>query len=319
MKVRPMEETTSQTASTQAPSEQLQKKEEKSEIEQILERTSLSPMEIQIHVENFIDVYFQETEKIVSFNVTFLEDNEFIEPELDYTKLMRFINTAINNIQEMAPSVIDDLVGKLRNDVKAISTFRHEFSARNKVGKAVYKRDFLGNLAPYAELEREVEKAEAFKGKYESVISKTDAELQALGTPKDTDAIRTHKILKKKNIDAIHHLAQEKEKIAALSQAKIEMEKNCEEEFFGQFESKKQYYEAALHSITNTKTFYLDKIFWLRAEDAETVKRFFKESRITDPIGLKAYIKYYLQGIDISSSGNAEWHAYLQECLNMMD
>lgn len=296
-----------------------EKEDKKDELTIILEKAALSPIEIEIYVKEFADNYFKDVEEVTIYNVNFLEENHFIEPKLDYTKLKRFIDTAMNNIRELSPGVIDDLLGKLRNHVKAIFDFQQEFIQKNKVNKAIYKRDFLGRLKPYNDLSHEIEKSEAFRNKFEAMIASTDAELKMLGQPKGVDEIRNYKILKKKNIDSIHHLAVEKEKVQAMQQALLRLEEMCEEEFFAQFDDKKRYYTEAMNSIANTLTYYMDKLFWSRAQESPEVTKFFRDAEIREEIGLKSYIGYYLKGINIATSGNREWHEYLQKCMEEMD
>lgn len=301
------------------PVKEKEKEEKKDELTVILEKAALSPIEIECFVKEFTDNYFKEIDEVTHYNVNFLEENHFIEPKLDYTKLKRFIDTAMNNIRELSPGVIDDLLGKMRNHVKAIFEFQQEFIQINKVNKAIYKRDFLGRLKPYNDLNHEIEKSEAFRNKFEAMIASTDTELKMLGQPKGVEEIRNYKILKKKNIDSIHHLAVEKEKIQAMQQALLRLEEMCEEEFFAQFDDKKRYYVEAMNSIANTLTYYLDKLFWSRAQESPEVTKFFRDAEIQGEIGLKSYIGYYLKGINIATSGNREWHEYLQKCMEEMD
>lgn len=279
----------------------------------------ISQAELEQFVNAFMERYFDRVNKVVEFNRAFLADNGFSEPDIDFIKLIRFIETAINNLKELEQSFLDGLTGKLYSNVSKLYEYMCDFEKANLVGKIIYTRDFLSTLKPYTELTSEVEKTETLASRYDGVAAHTQAEIDEMGSSKKEEDIKKLKELKRRNVDAIYNSGVQKEKLVVYKRKLLELQELCEAHFFDVFEARKKFYVESLRLIVNTKIYYLNAILWNRAKRSNSIKKFFYEAGIKAEIGLKAYIQYYLKGVDVSKTKNSEWHEYLMDVMQRVD
>jgi len=277
--------------------------------------------EIQIKqlVSTFMKKYFEEVDQITEFNLSFLEKNEFYEPTVNYIKIRRFIATAANNLKALDPKIVEGLLGKLYNDINRLTNYEIEFVKKNKVSSNIFKRDFLGGLKIYQDMANEVRLTESMRDKFYNLMLSTESQLQAMGQPKTKEDINEYKILKRRNVDSLHHYMESKEKLIILHKELIEFEKAVESEFFNQFNEYRNYYIESLEKIINIKTYYFDKLLWAEAKKSEPIRKFFKDAQIKGDYDLKTFIQYYLRNVNVEQTRDTEWHGYLLECLKILE
>ncbi|NWF66609.1 MAG: hypothetical protein HXX81_03975, partial [Campylobacterales bacterium] len=153
----------------------------------------MEQQQIKQLVSNFMKKYFSVVDEISEFNLSFIESNELFEPQIDYTKLRRFIDTAVNNLKALDPKIAEGLLGKLYNDINGLTNFELDFDKKNKVSTTIFKRDFLGGLKIYQDMVNEVRLTESMRDKFQSLMLATETQLQNMGQPKTKDEINEYK------------------------------------------------------------------------------------------------------------------------------
>ena len=283
------------------------------------ERYDFSGLNFGDIVADFMYKFFTDVNDVVEFNLDFLETRGFRPPQIDYFKLRRFINTAINDIKYLDPSLIDGTLNKLYKDVNHLNEYYHNFDRRTKVSSAVFMRDFFGNFKFYEDLQSEIKSTLAMGQGFKNIINTTEAKIKQMGVPRNKDDSLRIKNLKRRNIDAIHNLSKVKDRLQFLRGKAFDLEKLFEDEFYRQFGEYKEYYMENLKLIINTKTFYLDKLLWFKAKDSENVIKFFKNSHIQGNYDTKTFIRYYLKNINLDHAKDGSWHSYLAEVVDLLD
>lgn len=280
-----------------------------------VEIATLDKKQIQELVAKFIQEYFEDIANITKFHINFIEKNELSEPEIEYIKLLRFITTAINNLKALDPEIMDDFMLKVYNDMKTLHELYIDFQKRTKVGKIVYRRDFLEGIKPYRDLVENINRLEGLKNSYYSIIQSTENELSAMKKPKGDAQIAKYKQLKRRNVDAISNYADAKQELVRLNRALIQLENDAADEFFSQFENTRDYYIKSLEKILSIKILYLDKVLWFKAQNSSPIQAFFERAMIKGDYSTKTFIQYYLKNVNIGQSKQDGWHAYLKSCL----
>ncbi len=277
---------------------------------------TLEKEEIKALVAEFMKEYFKEVDYINDFNLNMIETHSLSEPKINYVKLMRFITTSLNNLKSLDPEILDDFLIKVYNDMNNLYEYYTEFVKKTKIGKIIYKRDFLEQIKPYRDLVSDVTRVEAQKNGYFTIVKATENEINAMGQPKDENQLKKHKILKKRYVDAVSNYADAKELLVKLNRALIKLEEDAAEEFYSQFEHVRDYFINSLEKVINVKIYYLDKTLWFKAKQSQAIKNFFDRSQIRGEYSTKTFIEYYLRNINIGQSKSDGWHAYLKECLD---
>ena len=277
---------------------------------------TLEKEEIRALVADFLKEYFEDIDHINDFNLNFIETNSLTEPKVNYIKLMRFIHTALNNLKSLDPEILDEFLMKVNKDMNNLYEYYQEFIKTTKIGKIIYKRDFLENIKPYLDLVEDVTRTEAQKNGYYGILKSTENEIKAMGQPKGDVAIRKYKGLKKRYVDAVSNYADAKDLLLKLNRALIKLEEDAADEFYSQFEYVRDYFITSLEKIINIKTFYLEKTLWFKAKQSQAIQNFFDRSQIKGDYSTKTFIQYYLKNINVGQSKSDGWHAYLQECLD---
>lgn len=269
--------------------------------------------------EVFIRDYFEFAKKVVEFNRSFMEENGFREPSIDFLKLKRFIDAAIDSIKDMDEGVVDRLTGKLLNDVNGLHEFIQEFEKKLKTPKIVFKQEFLKRIPYFNDSEKELEKLNSQKSNYEIVVAATDEQLKNFPQKRDKEQELEYRKIKKTNVDTMHKLTDIKDEIAKLAVELAEFEKECYPIFVPPFATISTTLLHDLHSILNTKISLLNALFWSRARNSKAVLDFFRRADIKGEISLKTHISYYIRGVDMNKIKNCDWHNYLNECLKELD
>lgn len=284
-----------------------------------IELEPLDEQELELKTESFIEEYLGYAKRVINYNMYFIEENALETPLIDYTKLKRFLDSAIEKINEIDESVVDLLTGKLIKDTSSLFDFMHELQRKIKAPKVIFKQEFLPTVEYYKKLEAEVELLNTQKLNQETIIQSTEAELKQFPDKKTEAQELEHKKVKKANIDATHKLSEIKDELSVTSIALADFEKIAAPIFVPLFATASNEALGGIKKVTNVKIYYLNALLWSRAKDSLQLQNFFEKADIKGEISLKTFVQYYVKGIDMNKTKNQEWHTYLKDCLKELN
>lgn len=284
-----------------------------------MELEPLNEQEVEEKTEAFVEEYLGYAKRVINYNLYFIEENALETPSMDYMKLKKFLDSAIDKINEIDESIVDLLTGKLLKDSASLYDFMNELQRKLKASKIIFKQEFLPKIEYYKKLISELELLNSQKQNQETIIQTTDAELKGFPEKRSDEQEIEHKKIKKANIDATHKLSEIKDEISVLSVALIEFEKMAAPIFVPLFGNAAEEVLSGIKKVTNTKLYYLNALLWSRAKDSLQLQHFFQKADIKGEISLKTFIQYYVKGVDMNKTKNPEWHTYLQECLTELN
>lgn len=131
-------------------------------------------------LDEFIDQYFSEIEKINNYNFNYLITYKFSFPKNNYIELKRFIDTATNFLSEIDDSLLKGLTSKLYHDVNSLYKYYISFKKKTEYDEYVFSNDYLTVLDRYNELKNKHDVLKAEIEKYNKTILEVEAKLKYL-------------------------------------------------------------------------------------------------------------------------------------------
>ncbi len=284
-----------------------------------MEELQLTQAEITRIVREFMQSFFAEVDKVVTFHTEFLTKYDFIEPEIDYSRLRIFLDTAAHDLKALDPGIFNGLLIKLHSDFRSLHDYLRKLEKDVKVSKVVYIRDFLENIKLYKDLNEELSKMTTQKSAYKAMMEAAESQLNSMGEAKNEEDIKKQKNLRRRYADAMHKFAEAEQEISIIRKKINQLEHIFLDEFNLQFAQYKTYYLNLLKRIVNIKAFYFDKLLWYCAKESDIIKKFFRDSKIEGDYETQTFIKYYIRNLNIDQTREHDWHSYLNECLRMFE
>lgn len=272
------------------------------------------------YVGSFLSDYFAYTNEILDFEKTFIKNNNLTTTtKIDYTKLRRFLATALNNFAQLDSKFVSGLLQKLQLDVFALFDYINEFTQKTKVLDIVFNNEFLKTIDIYEKLLRQQEDAMSKRDRFESSYNSVKERIAVLSKQLSTQAAAIeYKKLKLELGDIAHNFALAKseyescfEKISTLKSALYPI-------FCSEFKRLREKYTVGLTEAASTKAYYLDKYMWACAQKNHTISNFLARANIDGDYDTKTYIKYYLKNINTESASDSEWHRYLKKVMELL-
>ncbi len=271
------------------------------------------------YVKSFLSDYFAYTKEILDFEKAFIKNNNLSSTKIDYTRLRRFLATALNNFCQIDSKFSAGLLQKLQIDVFSLFDYITEFAQKTKVLDIVFNSEFLRTIDIYAKLLDQQEVAMSKRDRFESSYNSVKERIGVLSKQLNTQAaMAEYKKLKLELGDIAHNFALAKseyescfEKINALKSALYPI-------FASEFKLLRDRYVAGLTEAASTKAYYLDKYMWACAQKNHTISNFLARANIDGEYDTKTYIKYYLKNINTESASDSEWHRYLKKVTELL-
>ncbi|AZV45862.1 hypothetical protein C3L23_00815 [Nautilia sp. PV-1] len=271
-------------------------------------------------LDEFIDHYFEEIEKINTYHFNFLVTHRFTFPKHNYLQLKRFIDTATNFLSEIDDNLLRGLTAKLYGDVDSLYKYYQKFKKKTEYDEYVFVNDYLMEVDRYKELKNSHEMLKTEIESYNKSIQDTELKLKRFKkVPKDEKELAEYKKLKKKHVDSIYYISKIKDEYSEVKKKMSELEKYERKQFIPKFNKYKEMHLKKLEKIINVKLYYYEKLLWLQASESDLIKKFFEESNIDGEFSTKTFINYYLKHIDTSKSSNGDWYSYLNELLKVIE
>jgi DNA repair exonuclease SbcCD ATPase subunit len=265
-------------------------------------------------LEEFFDNYFKLIKEVNDFHFEYLVSNKFKFPKTNYLELKKFIDTATNFLSDIDEHILNDLAGKLYNDINSLYKFYKDIKNKTKYVELVFYQEYLEKKEEYRTLKEEYEQLKKSMEEYNSAIAKFEEQLKTL--KKDTPE---YKKVKRNYVDTIYELSKNKDRFYQVKEELERLEKEEERKFFPKFEKLKDLHIKKLEKILNVKLYYFEKLLWHNASNSQAVVKFFETSNIDGDFSTKTFIKYFLKKIDPSKTQDSEWYSYLQKMLKVAE
>ncbi len=284
-----------------------------------MEELELTQNEITETVHNFMQEYFKKTDEVLTFHTEFLTKYDFIEPEIDYSRLRIFLDTAAHDIKSLDPTIFTGLLVKLHKDFSSLHDYLRKFEKDMKVSKVVYIRDFLENIKLYRDMFASIGILSTQKSSYKAAMNSAEAQLRQMGEAKTPEDVQRQKNAKRRYADSMHKYAEADQELLVVRKKIKQLEYIFLDEFNLQFNQYKVYYINLLKRVVNIKAFYFDKLLWYSAKESDIIRKFFRDSKIEGDYETQTFIKYYVRNLNIDQTREHDWHSYLNECLRMFE
>lgn len=271
------------------------------------------------YVDEFLVKYFFEVYDILSFEQEFIKTNGLKSTKIDYTKLRRFITTALNNFQSIDSHFLTGLLLKLQNDVFELFDYISDFVNKTKIVDVIYGNEFLKSIPEYVKLQKMQEEANSKKGRFEDEYNSIQEKMKALEGKLNVQSTReAHKKLKLQLGDVAYHFSIAKKEYEECAQKINVLKKTLYPLFLAEFKQMREKYVVDLLAAANTKAYYLDKYLWYSAQKSKSVANFLKTANIDGDYDMKTYIKYYLKNINSENTADRDWHHYLLKVADLL-
>jgi regulator of replication initiation timing len=300
----------------------------KDKIEEIPEDSNefLNQEEIEEEIKVFLDGFFAKTKEIIDFENNNIREYQFQEPSVDYTRVRRFLISAINNLHSIDNKLVNGLLLKLYKDEESLYEAYVDYQSRNRITAIVFEKHFLGNLKQYKTLATDLENIKAKVANLESLSKTLDHKLTKLKIDLEELEGSEYKALEKeikqtnkRLADAYFDRESSHQKLIQLNEEMKFFKETLSVLFKDAYETKREHYFKEWRKVINIKCYYLDKLLWFEASESTMVQKFFLNSDIEGNYDIKTFIKYYLKNIDSEKSKNAEWHNYLHSVIKVLE
>lgn len=109
---------------------------------------------IRDEVSNFSQEFFQETSETIDKCVDFINEYDLYVPKENYTIVIGFLNSTLNNFKRMDASFMSSTLEKLSNDVKVLKELL--ISVKKVRIKELFETKFINTVPSIIALEKEI-------------------------------------------------------------------------------------------------------------------------------------------------------------------
>ncbi|MCI5968937.1 hypothetical protein [Helicobacter sp.] len=229
--------------------------------------------------------------------------------DLDFLRIKRFLFTAYNNLFELDSTISNATLTSLKSELSALDREYESFAKKvSYPPQYSYQKIFLARQIEFVKMEELIESTQ-------SLIKSTTIQQSTMGTAlktmedqfaKRTDtnsaayaqALSNLKKLRKRYVDLLQYLSEEKEKLAKATQARDTFSKEHFETFLRNYLPLTNTLKQDFIKLLNAKAYDLDTLLWERAKRSLSVRRFFIKAGITGTYSSKTFLKYFLYSLD---------------------
>lgn len=235
--------------------------------------------------------------------------------DLDFLRIKRFLFTAYNDLFELDSTISNTALTNLKSELGALDREYESFIKKASYPPQYsYEKIFLARQIEFVKMEELIESTQ-------SIIKSATIQQAALGTTlkamedqfakrSDTrsaayaQALSNLKKLRKRYVDLLHYLSEQKDKLAKASKARDEFSEKFFEEFLKGYLPLTNALKQDFIKLLNAKAYDLDTLLWQRAKRSLSVRRFFIKAGITGTYSSKTFLKYFLHSLDKSKIRN---------------
>jgi hypothetical protein len=263
--------------------------------------------------------YFKDITHIINHEREFFTKHKLQKTKIDYSRLKRFVVTALRRFHELDQKFLSGLLLKVYKDVETLFDYANEFKTKTKLAENVLRNDFLMSIKEYADLYDNLRDADQRRVKYEQECIELENRLKFLtNSLYDKEEKAEHKKTKLILGDMAHNFGIAKQESDLIYKKLSLIQEAMSQSFLITFRKQRDLHIHELMKYANCKAFYLDKLLWIRASSSMTIKLYLATARIEGDYDTKTFIKYYLKSVNVENASDSEWHMYLVQAMKLL-
>ncbi|TLD85594.1 hypothetical protein [Helicobacter sp. MIT 05-5294] len=249
--------------------------------------------------------YFGGTENLIKRYEKEIKSNK----DLDFLRIKRFLFTAYNDLFELDSTIPNMALSNLKSELGKLDKEYESFIKKSSYPPQYsYEKIFLARQIEFVKNEELIQTTQsiiksaaiqqASMGQALKNMENQFAARNDTGSASYLQAQNNLKSFRKRYVDLLHYLSQQKEKLAKITKAGEEFSDKFFEPFLKNYLPLTKELKQDFIKLLNAKAFDLDRLLWQRAKRSLSVRRFFIEAGITGTYSSKTFLKYFLRSLD---------------------
>ncbi len=229
--------------------------------------------------------------------------------KLDFVRMRRFLITAYNDLCAMDANIENDVLKKLKQEIAYFSKEYENYHKKTQYTlNYAFETIFLARQVEYnktiahiEEIQSSLANAQAQTNALSSTLSAGEKSLgkrDDKGSKEYAEIEKEVKQMRKRYVDLLNFIGNQKD---ALVSENARMKRFKEEHFdkFAQvYTPMTQDIKTHFLALLDTKAYDFDTTLWNRAKYSQSIKHFFRNSRIEGSFSSKTFLRYFLRGLD---------------------
>ena len=230
---------------------------------------------------------------------------------LDFLRIKRFLLTAYNDLFELDSTISNTTLTTLKSELLKLDREYENFSRKSShPPQYSYEKIFLSKQIEYIKNEEAISSTKSIiasgslqQASMASTLKNMEEQFATRRDKGSAGYLHAQKNLKhfrKRYVDLLHYLQQQKEKLEKITQAGKDFEEKYYDEFLRSYIPLIAELKSDFIKLLNSKAYDLDTLLWQRAKKSLSIRRFFIEAGITGTYSSKTFLKYFLRSLDES-------------------
>lgn len=254
-----------------------------------------------------IDEFFAHENEILSNYKDFVAGHL----SLDFIRMRRFLMTAYNDLVAMDANIENEILKKLKKEIAYLSKEYQGYHRKSSYSlNYAFETIFLARQVEYNRTIAHIDEIQSSLANAQAQTNALSSSLQAgekalgkrddKGSKEYAEVEKEVKQMRKRYVDLLNFIGNQKD---ALVSENARM-KRFREEHFADFSATytpmTEDIKTRFISLLDTKAYDFDTTLWSRAKYSQSVKHFFRNSRIEGSFSSKTFLRYFLRGLDKS-------------------
>jgi len=261
-----------------------------------------------LNIPKSISNYFD----IINDNIKQRTSYKKVPGRLDYLVVRRFLWTTFNNLSEIDLKILTPDIKALNKDLKSMTRIYDDFINKTRFPVLAYEEVFLACQIEYLDIKDDTQKMidrlnqlRASEEQLGKVLAQKKKELKKkVKSPEFEELRREYKVLNGTYVDMIHMMGELSERYKHDIELVNSFEKKFKHDFYKLFRDEAKKYKSNIVEILSAQAFLLDSKLWKQAKSSKVVKEHFYKAGVRDDLNTKTYLKYYLDTLDSSKTGD---------------
>lgn len=251
--------------------------------------------------------YFGGTENLIKHYEKEIQSTK----ELDFLRIKRFLFTAYNDLFELDSTIQNSALSSLKSELGKLDKEYESFVKKSSYPPQYsYEKIFLARQIEFVKNEELIQTTQSIikstsiqQASMGQALKNMESQFAARSDTSSASYIQAQNNLKnfrKRYVDLLHYLSQQKEKLVKITKAGEEFSEKFFEPFLKNYLPLTKELKQDFIKLLNVKAHDLDFLLWKRAKRSLSVRRFFIEAGITGTYSSKTFLKYFLRSLDHS-------------------